>query len=394
MAVGNVCCIDIGSTKICTLVASVREKNITKIIGTGIVPSLGIEKGVIADLSQATQAIKESLAKAEYTAPKVERAWIGFSGRHLRSLNNRVPVTIEHPKHLVTSAAVRRGAAAVQKLNFPQDRRMLPPILRQHYLDGIAIKNPVGMHGFRLDVEAHIITAGEAYLRNLEACLRQARVSIVGLVANPVASSEAVLTPEEKEEGVVLADIGGGVTDIAVFREGGLWHTSVLPIGGIQVSKDVAAGLGVPFSVAEKLKIENGGLFSQGDVRVEKEGHKVSREELCYIIRARVEEILRMVLLELPAGYTPTSMVLTGGMAKLAGLEEFAQEVLEIKVRVGKPGGALETEAGLDDPAYAASIGLLLWGAGLKDERTISSGRLGVFSSMLHAFGLPLRITL
>ena len=184
MAVGNICCIDIGSSKICTLVASVREKTVTKIIGAGVVPSAGVEKGVVSDLVSARRAIEESLAKAERTAPKVERAWIGFSGRHIRSLNNRVPVTIGHPKHLVTSAAVRRGATAVQKLNFPEDRRMLPPILRQHYLDGIGIKNPVGMHGFRLDVEAHIITAGEAYLQNMENCLRQVRVSIEGLVAN------------------------------------------------------------------------------------------------------------------------------------------------------------------------------------------------------------------
>ena len=394
MAVGNICCVDIGSSKICTLVASVREKTITKIIGAGIVPSAGVEKGVVSDLLNARRAIKESLAKAEHTAPKVERAWIGFSGRHIRSLNNRVPVTIGHPKHLVTPAALRRGATAVQKLNFPQDRRMLPPILRQHFLDGISIKNPVGMHGFRLDVEAHIITAGEAYLQNLENCLRQARVSIEGLVANPVAASEAVLTPEDKEEGVVLADIGGGTTDIAVFREGGLWHTSVLPIGGIQVSRDIAAGLGIPLSVAERLKVENGGLFSQGEVWVEKEGHRVSREELCYIIRARMEEILRMALLELPAGYTPTSMVLTGGTAKLADIEEFAQEVLGIKVRVEKPKGEPETEEGLDDPAYAASVGLLLWGAGRKDERTVSAGRLGGFSSILRNLGLPLRITL
>jgi len=388
MAVGNICCIDIGSSKICTLVASVREKTVTKIIGAGVVPSAGVEKGVVSDLVSARRAIEESLAKAERTAPKVERAWIGFSGRHIRSLNNRVPVTIGHPKHLVTSAAVRRGAIAVQKLNFPEDRRMLPPILRQHFLDGIGIKNPVGMHGFRLDVEAHIITAGEAYLQNLENCLRQVRVSIEGLVANPVAASEAVLTPEDKEEGVVLADIGGGTTDIAVFREGGLWHTSVLPIGGIQVSRDIAAGLGIPIGVAERLKEENGGLFSQGEVWVEKEGHKVSREELCYIIRARVEEILRMTLLELPAGYTPTSMVLTGGTAKLPDIEEFAQEVLGVKVRVEKPKGEPETEEGLDDPAYAASIGLLLWGSGLKDERTVSAGGLGGFSSILRNLGL------
>lgn len=393
MVADHISCIDIGSTKICTLVASVRESNVTKILGAGIVPSRGIEKGVVTDVSYATQAIKESVAKAEYTAPwKVEQAWIGFSGRHIKSLNNRAPITIDNPRHMVTPAAVRQGAAAVEKLHFPKDRRMLPAILRQYFLDGTSVKNPVGMHGHRLDVEAHLITAGEPYLEKLETCLRQAGVSIGGMIVNHIASSEAVLTPEDKEEGVILADIGGGITNIAVFREGGLWHTSVLPIGGIQISKDIADGLGIPFSVAERLKIENGGLFSQGEVRVQKEGYKVSREDLCYIIGARVEEILRMIPLELPAGDMPTTIVLTGGTAKLPGMAVFAREVLGLKVRVEKPKGMPRTRE-LDDPAYAACVGLLLWGAGRKDEHTILAGGLRSLYSTLRDLRLPVKVT-
>jgi len=392
MMVDHISCIDIGSTKICTLVASVRERNITKILGAGIVPSQGVEKGVVTDLSYATQAIKESVAKAEYTAPwKVEQAWIGFSGRHIKSLNNRVPVNIDNPRHMVTPAAIKQGAVAVEQLRFPKDRRMLPVILKQYFLDGTNMKNPVGMHGHRLDVEAHVITAGEAYLGKLETCLRRAGVSIGGMIVNHIASSEAVLTPEDKEEGVILADIGGGITNIAVFKEGGLWHTSVLPIGGIQISNDIADGLGIPFSVAERLKIENGGLFSQGEVWLEKEGYKVSREELCYIIRARVEEILRMILLELPTGYTPSTVVLTGGTAKLPGMAAFAREVLRLKVRVEKPRGIPETKE-LDDPAYAASAGLLLWGVGQKDEHAVLAGGLRSFYSTLRDLRLPVRV--
>ncbi len=392
MSVDHISCIDVGSTKICTLVASVRESNVTKILGAGIVPSLGIEKGVVTDVSYATQAIKESVAKAEYTAPKVEQAWIGFSGRHVKSLNNRVPVTIDDPRHMVTPTALKRGAVAVEKLDFPKDRRMLPVILRQYFLDGTSIKNPVGMHGRRLDVEAHIVTAGEAYLGKLETCLRRAGVSIGGMIVNHIASSEAVLTPEDKEEGVIVADIGGGITNIAVFREGGLWHTSVLPIGGIQVSKDIADGLGIPFDIAERFKIENGGLFSQGEVWLQKEGYKVSREDLCYIISARVEEILRMIPLDLPTGYMPTTMVLTGGTAKLPGMAVFAREVLGLKVRVEKPKGIPETRE-LDDPAYAASAGLLLWGAGGKGEHTILAGGLRSFYSTLRDLRSPVRVT-
>jgi cell division protein FtsA len=375
----HISCIDIGSTKICTLVASVRENNITKILGTGIAPSAGVEKGAITDLPSATQAIKESVAKAEYTSPwKVGQAWIGFSGRHIRSLNNRVPVPINNGKHMVTPAALKQGTVAVEKLHFPKDRRMLPVIPKQYFLDGTNIKNPVGMYGHRLDVEAHVITAGEVPLVKLEACLRQAGVSVKGMIVNHIASSEAVLTPEDKEEGVILADIGGGITNITVFKEGGLWHTSVMPIGGIQITRDIADGLGLPFSVAERLKIENGGLFAQGEVWIEKEGYRVSREELCYIIRARVEEILRMIPLELPNGYAPSTIVLTGGTANLPGIAAFAREVLRLKVRVEKPKGIPETRE-VDDPAYAASAGLLLWGVGQKNGHTVSAGSIRSF---------------
>lgn len=372
----NVACIDIGSTKICAMVANVSDRNIVQIFGTGIAHSTGVQRGLIIDLDGAKRAIQEAVVKVEQTSGlRVDHAYIGFSGKHIGSLNNRVAVAVSRQDHLVTPAALRQGLASIHQVVLPQDRVMVRTIPRRYFLDGVAgIRNPLGMHGFRLDLEAHIVTAGVVHTQNMAMCLRGAGVGIVEMVANPLASGEAVLESEDKEAGVILVDIGGGTTDIAVFGDGSVWHTSVLPVGGIQVTKDIAAGLGIPFSAAEELKVRYGALVPGAEgwtrtVSSETEKYSVSQEDLCYIIRARMEEILRMILLEIPRSeYTPVSMVLTGGTANLPGMEEFAQQVAGLPARVEKPKGLPQTANGLDDPAYASSIGLLLWGARQEDE--------------------------
>ncbi|MFC1924946.1 cell division protein FtsA, partial [Chloroflexota bacterium] len=321
-------------------------------------------------------------------------AYIGFSGKHIGSLNNRVAVNINRDDHLVTPAALRRGLTSIRQIVLPQDRLMLRTIPRRYFLDGLAgIKNPLGMHGFRLDLEAHIVTAGVVHTQNIGMCLQVAGVGIEELVANPIASAEAVLEPEDKEAGVILADIGGGTTDIAVLGEGSIWHTSVLPVGGIQVTKDIASGLGIPFSVAEELKVKYGALIPEGEgwtetINLETEKYSVSQADLCYIIRARIEEILRMILLEIPRSeYTPVTMVLTGGTAKLSGIEEYAQQLVGLSVRVESPKGLPQTAEKLNDPIYTSSIGLLLWGAnqaeGEEEERVTLTDGLGRFYSDL-----------
>jgi len=391
----NVACIDIGSTKICAMVANVSDKKIVHILGTGIANSAGVQRGLIIDLEDAKRAIQEAVGKAERNSGmRVDKAYIGFSGKHIGSLNNRVAVNINRDDHLVTPAALRRGLTSIRQIVLPQDRLMLRTIPRRYFLDGLAgIKNPLGMHGFRLDLEAHIVTAGVVHTQNIGMCLQVAGVGIEELVANPIASAEAVLEPEDKEAGVILADIGGGTTDIAVLGEGSVWHTSVLPVGGIQVTKDIASGLGIPFSVAEELKVKYGALIPEGEgwtetINLETEKYSVSQADLCYIIRARIEEILRMILLEIPRSeYTPVTMVLTGGTAKLCGIEEYAQQLVGLPVRVESPKGLPQTAEKLNDPIYASSIGLLLWGAsqaeGEEEERATLTDGLGRFYSDL-----------
>jgi len=398
---GNVACIDIGSTKICVLVANVSDSNIIQILGTGVSPSMGIQRGLITDINDAKRSIYEAVQKAEQSSGlRVSQAYVGFSGKHIGSLNNRVAVGIDRDDHLVTPAVLRQGRISVHKITLPQDRSMIHVIPRRYFLDGVTgIRNPIGMHGFRLDLEAHIITAGIVHTQNIMVCMEAIGVGIEGLVVNPLASGEAALEMEDREAGVILADIGGGTTDIAVYNEGSAWHTSCLPVGGTQVTRDLATGLGIPFNAAEEIKVNYGSLIPSGDNKTSaissetQEKFSFSQEDLCYIIRARMEEVLRMILLEIPrSDYTPSAIVLTGGTAKLAGIEEFGRQVTGLPVRVEIPKG-LPDNAGdrLIDPAFSSSVGMLLWGA-LQDEedRVDLSGGLGrLFTNIVRSIKLP-----
>ena len=383
MAAGNIACIDIGSTKICTVIANVSDGRVVQVLGVGNAASRGVQKGIIVDIDDATVAIKESLENAEVAAPKVGSALIGFSGKHISSTNPMVSVDTHRRDHLVGEAAVTEAERKIQAVVFPEDRVKVNIVKRQWAIDRVGgIRNPLGMHGFRLDLEAHIVTADMGYMENLIACFRRAGVAatLADFVANPLASGESVLETEDKERGVILADIGGGTTDIVVYREGSVWHTSALPVGGRQITNDLAVGLSIPFSAAEELKVVSGTLYPEEmqDVRAEiLEKHKTSPEELSYIIRARVEEILRMIVSKSP--YVPSVLALTGGTANLLGMEQFAREVLGLQVRVGVPTNLPQGGEVLNDPAYAAVVGLLLWGAevGAGERRVEIGGGIG-----------------
>jgi len=252
------------------------------------------------------------------------------------------------------------------------------------------------MHGFRLDVETHIITAAITSVQNLVKCVRSIGVDIDDLILEPLASSEAILTEDEKQIGVILADIGGGTTDIAVFKEGSIWHTAILPVAGYQLTRDVAIGLGLPFDVSEEMKKRYGSVMpvyegkTENTSAISADGHGVSYQDLCDIIRARVEEIMRLIMLEMPrADYealVPAGLVLTGGSANLSGIEALGRDILRLPVRVGVPTDMSGITDVLRDPAYATSVGLLLWG--LRNEgRQIwkSQGRLRRFISRVRS---------
>jgi cell division protein FtsA len=386
--------IDVGTTKICTTISEVSDTMDIRIVGVGVSQSHGLHKGLVVNIKDAREAIRESVSKAEQACNyKVDSAFVGVTGRHVDSVNNRGVVAITRNDRLVRPDDLRRVLSTAQSIRIPNDRKLLHVIPRGYAVDGqIGVKNPVGMHGFRLDVETHIITAAATSIQNLVKCIRGIGIDIDDLVLEPLASSEAVLTQDEKEVGVILADIGGGTTDICVFKDGSIWHSAILPVAGYQLTRDVAIGLGLPFEVAEEMKKRYGSVMPVYESKMEtaspisEDGHGISYQDLCDIIRARVEEILRLILLEMPRSdyesIVPAGLVLTGGTSNLSGIETLGREVLKLPVRVGLPTNVSGITDAVCDPAYATSVGLLLWGAKNRSNRKKWMG--GWFTSRLQ----------
>ena len=388
----TVAAIDVGTTKVCTVVADMNESGTPRIVGVGIAPSVGLHKGLVVNINEARESIRESVRKAEQSSNyKVESAYVGVTGRHVTSLNNRGVVAITRNDRVVRTDDLRRVLSSAQSVKVPGDRKLLHVIPRSYAVDGQAgVKNPVGMHGFRLDVETHVITAAVTSIQNLIKCIRSIGIDIEDLVLEPLASSEAILTPDEKEVGVILADIGGGTTDIAVFKEGSIWHTSILPVAGYQLTRDVSIGLGLPFDVAEEMKKRYGSVMpvyeskTEDTAAISQDGHGVSYQDLCDIIRARVEEILKLILLELPNSeyetLVPAGLVLTGGSSNLAGISTLGRDILQLPVRVGAPSNMEGISDALCDPSYATSVGLLAWG--VSHERSSNWTRWNLGSAL------------
>jgi len=373
---GTVTAIDVGTTKICTITANVEENGSLRIIGIGIAPSAGMHKGLVVNVKEATQSIQSSVRKAELmSSHKIESAFIGVTGRHITSVNNRGAVSINNGDRMVRPDDLKRVIKTSQNIQVPAERKLLHIIPRGYAVDGQpGVKNPVGMHGQRLDVETHIITTAISSVQNVIKCVRSVGIEVEDVVMEPLASSEAVLTVEEKQSGVVLADIGGGTTDVAIFRDGSIWHTAVLPVAGYQLTRDVAMGLGLPFDIAEDMKKRYASVMPvyEGKQKATpqemlQDGHGVSYQDLCDIVRARIEEIVRLVMLELPQTdyeqLVPSGIVFTGGSSNLSGIDALARDMVHLPVRVGAPSNLASLPERLHDPAYATAVGLVLWGA-------------------------------
>ena len=381
--------IDVGTTKVCTLVAEVNDGGLMRIAGAGVTPSRGLHKGLVVNINDAKESIRESVRKAEQASGyKVEAAYVGVTGRHISARNNRGVVAITRNDRLVRPDDLRRVLQTAQSVKIPSEEKLLHLIPRSYAVDGQqGVRNPVGMHGFRLDVETHVVTAAAASVQNLVKCIRGIGVDIEDLVFEPLASSEAVLSEDEKQVGIILADIGGGTTDISVFKDGSIWHSAILPVAGYQLTRDIAIGLGLPFDVAEEMKKMYGSVMPVYENKLETDsisenGHSVSYQALCDIIKARVEEIIRLVLLELPRSeyeaLVPAGLVLTGGTSNLSGIDALGRDILRLPVRVGTPIDIYGITDSLHDPAYATSVGLLLWGMKPKSAHSWKSRRFGV----------------
>ncbi len=366
--------IDVGTTKICTLVAREEAPGQISIVGVGIEPSQGIRKGVVVDLAAASQAVSRSIEKAERTSGlEITSALVSLAGSQVSSVNSRGVVGINGG--IIDQDDVARAIEAARAVAIPHNREIIHVIQRGFNVDGQeGIRNPLGMHGYRLEVETHIITASAASVENLRQCVGASGVEISQFVLNPLASAEVVLTETERQMGAVVVDMGGGTTDMAIFIDGDVWYTSVLSVGGNHVTSDIAHGLRLPMSQAEEIKIAHGHAI-QSEVGPaeffnmrpfgEQESVQINRQELSNIVEARAEEIFGLVLQEIKRsgydGLLPAGMVLTGGASALPGIRTLANSVLGVPVRIAKPENLIGMADKLDSPAYSTSVGLLRW---------------------------------
>lgn len=366
--------LDIGTTKICALVGAVREGQL-QIIGLGIEPSRGIRKGIVVDVPEASVALASAIEKAEQTSGyDLSQAMVSMAGEHISCTNNRGVVAVGRNSQGVVPQDIDRALDAAQAIPIPHNRQIVHLIPRQFAVDDQeGVRSPVGMHGFRLEVEAHIVTAATPALLNLSHCASNVGIKAEEFVMNALASAEAVLEPTEREMGVVVADIGGGTTDIALFTQGKVWHTKVIAVGGYHITNDIAIGLRAPYQVAERVKIQF------GDCRPDEidpnyvftvepfggERIRVGRQDLAQVIEARVEEIFQLILQEIRrsgySGLLPAGIVLTGGSSQIRGIAQVAERVLNVPARVASPKNLHGLVDAIRTPAYATSVGLLRW---------------------------------
>ncbi|MBI4208708.1 MAG: cell division protein FtsA [Deltaproteobacteria bacterium] len=380
--------LDIGTTKICAMVGQRRGEGVVEIVGIGNAPSKGLRKGVVVNIESTVQSIQKAVEEAEMMAGcQIRSVYAGISGAHIKAFNSHGIVAVKDGE--VKESDVQRVVDAARAVAIPMDREIIHVFPQEFILDDQdGIKEPLGMSGVRLEAKVHIVTGAVASAQNIIKCASKTGLSVRDIVLQQYASSEAVLTPDEKELGVTLIDIGGGTTNIAIFFGGAIRHTAVLPIGGNHITSDVAVGLRTPVDPAEKIKQQYGCALSsmvskEETIEVMSIGERklrlVSRQALTEIIQPRVEEIFHLVHREIVrSGFEDllaAGVVLTGGTASLHGIEEIAEKMLNGSARRGIPQSVQGLVDIVGSPIYATAVGLVLYGLRQESGGWISTKR-------------------
>lgn len=382
--------LDVGTTKVLALVAEIGDGQVN-VVGLGTSPSRGLRKGIVVDIDSTVRAIQDAVQKAQrMSGYPVRSVYLGLAGGHITSQNNHGVVAVTNREREITAEDVARVLEAARVINVPADREIVHVLPRHFVVDGYdGVRDPVGMVGSRLEVEAHIVTGATTTMQNLLRSVERAGVEVEEVVFTPLAAGHAVLMEDERELGVVLADIGGGTTDVAIYHQGSMVFSTVLPLGGEYVTTDIAVGLRTSLAQAEVVKIDYGcalpdivdekrvfpvpGVGGQGI-------HEVSAKVLAEIVEARLREILAAVGQAVRqsglARSAPGGIVLTGGVAATRGIVELAMDELDMPVRVGMP----DNLGGLQDmaaaPAFSVGVGLVQYAAGLQEAHAAQEHRL------------------
>ena len=387
--------LDIGTTKTCAVVAANGPDGL-EIIGIGEAPSTGMRKGVVTDLEETIKSIEAATEKAERMAGvHISHVYVGVTGDHVTSTNNRAVVAVSGDDREVIAADVRRVVDASKIINLAADRQIIHALPRHFTIDGQdGVTDPVGMSGGRLEVETHIVTGGSSFITNVLKCVHRAGLEPAGIIFEPLASSAATLLSEEKHIGVILLDIGGGTTDIAVYASGGIVHTATIPVGGNILTNDIALGLKTTFAEAENLKR----TYGSGIVKAEADDTQtfpvktldgrstrdVSAAQLRAIVVPRILEIFRMAKMNIaehiPRDQILGEVVITGGGAHLRGIETTAAEFFGLPVRIGVPSTIAGLTEAVKQPQYSTAVGLVLFGPRGEGTPHSAPPKSGVFS--------------
>jgi cell division protein FtsA len=376
--------LDIGTTKVCSIVAEMNGDGVVDIIGVGHSPSRGLRKGVVVNIEATVDSIRRAVEDAELMAGvEIRSAFVGIAGGHIKGINSRGVIAVSGKNREVTQQDVDRVIDAAKAVALPVDREVIHVLPQEFMIDDQGgIKEPLGMCGIRLEAEVHIVTGAVASAQNIIKCANKAGLEVQDIVLQQLASSEATLTPEEKELGCILVDVGGGTTDVAVFVEGSVYHTAVLAVGGDMLTNDIAIGLRTPHPEAESLKRKYGCALAsmtrpEEKVEVPSVGGRrprvLTRQTLCEIIQPRLEEVLMLVEREVRrAGYTGRvngGVVVTGGSSIMEGVPELAEQIFDMPVRRGIPRGVGGLTDVISSPMYATGVGLGIYGAAHRDRR-------------------------
>jgi cell division protein FtsA len=368
--------LDIGTSKVVAIVGAIGENGRIEVVGIGSHPSKGMKKGVVVNIESTVQSIQRAIEEAELMAGcQIHSVYAGIAGSHIRSLNSHGAVPIRERE--VVPADLERVIDAAQAVAIPADQRMLHVLPQEYVIDSQeGIREPLGMSGVRLEAKVHLVTCAVNAAQNIEKCIRRCGLEVEEIILEQLASSHAVLTDDERELGVCLVDIGGGTTDIAIFTEGAIRHTGVIPIAGDQVTNDIAMALRTPTHHAEEIKIKYACALTQltgssETVKVPSVGDRpprdLSRQALAEVVEPRYDELFTLIQAELRrSGYEdliPAGVVLTGGTAKMEGVVELAESIFHMPVRVGAPSAGYGLSDILRNPIYATAVGLLCYGA-------------------------------
>lgn len=367
--------LDIGTTKVVALVGEVAKNGNIEIIGVGTHPSRGLKRGMVVNIDSTMQSIQKAIEEAELMAGcQIESAFTGIAGSHIRSLNSHGIVAIRNGE--VNQLDINRVIDAAKTIAIPADQKILHVLPQEFIIDNQeGVRDPIGMSGVRLEAKVHIVTGGLSAVQNIVKCIEKVGLHVSDIILQQLASSAAVLTEDEKELGVCLVDIGGGTTDIAVFTNGAIRHTAIIPIAGDQVTNDIAVTLHTPTKHAEEIKVKYSTVANTGEIAndiieipsaVPNKHNEISKDLLAEIVRARYEELFNLVSAELRrSGFDDqiaSGIVLTGGASKVDGLLELASEIFKKPIRLGSPqniSGMIEV---LNNPIYSTGVGLLLTG--------------------------------